>query len=102
MNPWHPDDSHLPYEQRPHPVNIDNGTANKHKWLVYGEGRRARGRVKNTFTISTNCDSFGMVDFGWTNDPTALVKFGTKGNNLYLQKIICPITSPYMAVGWGV
>lgn len=109
MNPWHPDDSHLPYEQRrPHPVNIDNGTANKHKWLVYGEGRRAilEGLIfEYVHYIDEFPDDIAFwygLDFGWTNDPTALVKFGTKGNNLYLQKIIySPIDHPrYMAMAF--
>lgn len=101
-NPWHPEDSDLPYDQRrPHPVNVANGTADEHKWLIYGEGKRAilEGLI---FKYVKWVDEFPDdvfywygLDFGWTHDPTALVRFGTRGNDVYIQKIIYePIDHP--------
>lgn len=93
--PWNFEDLHLPEsERRPNEENIKNKTANKVRWLVYGEGIRAsfEGLV---FPNVTYIDSFPQVerefyglDFGYTNDPSALVKVGINGKNIYLQKLL--------------
>lgn len=100
--PWHPEDRHLPYDKRrPHPVNIENGTADEHKWMVYGEGKRAvlEGLIfKNVVYVEEfpkDVVYWYGLDFGWTHDPTAVVKCAIQGNSIYLQKMIYePIDNP--------
>lgn len=75
----------------PHPCNVDNGTADEFMWKVYGLGLRGarRGII---FPLVTYIDSFPShlphtygLDFGFTADPTALVRYGREGNNIYLE-----------------
>ena len=83
----------LSYE--PTPENIANGTADDYMWKVYGLGQRSspQGLVFNNVTwideFPTDIEriSYGL-DFGFTNSPTALVKVGKEGQNLYIQKLI--------------
>jgi PBSX family phage terminase large subunit len=101
--PTHPEDRQLPEkERRPHPVNINQGTADDFKWKVYGLGERSapEGLI---FRYVTWIDewpegiekyTYGL-DFGFTNSPTALVKVGRIADNLYLQRLIyTPIEDP--------
>jgi len=72
------------------PVNIEQGTADDYMWKVYGLGLRASPEglvfpnVKFIDKLPEEYDSeyFG-IDFGYTNDPTAIVRARRKGNNLY-------------------
>ena len=74
-------------------VNIDAGTADEYMWKVYGLGLRAspQGLVFDPFWIDSFPDNIEQVayglDFGYTNSPTALVKVGRDGKNLYLKKL---------------
>lgn len=94
--PWHFDDLHLPESQRrPHPVNVDRNTANLFRWMVYGQGMRAalEGLV---FPDVTYIDEFPNdvekvffgLDFGFTNDPTALVMVGVNGRDIYAKELL--------------
>lgn len=82
----------LGYE--PTPENIAAGTADDWRWKVYGLGIRAaqEGLVFPNITwideFPDDCEylSYG-VDFGFTNDPTAIVKVGIKGRNLYIKEL---------------
>lgn len=84
----------LSYE--PTPENIAAGTADDYRWRVYGLGLRAAqsGLVfKNVDWITA--DQMPIVrnynyglDFGFTNDPTCLVKACIVGNDLYVQKLV--------------
>jgi len=63
-------------------------------WKVYGLGEQGilEGVIFGPFTpitqMPTDCEvSYGM-DFGYTNDPTTLIKIGRKGNDIYLQQLI--------------
>lgn len=95
-NPWHPDDSELPEKQRrPHPVNVANGTADPYRWNVYGLGLRCspEGLVFPNVTwidqFPTEVErTFYGLDFGYTVNPSALVKVGVMGNNIYLQLLL--------------
>ncbi len=91
--PWHFDDLHIEdeKERRPHPTNIKNKTANKHKWLVYGEGIRSapEGLI---FQYANYIHEWPKdiayvygLDFGFTNDPTALVRVGQDSTDIYLE-----------------
>jgi phage terminase large subunit len=84
-NPWHPDDANLPeVEHRPHPMNVENGTADKYRHEVYALGLRSspEGLVFNDVTyidqFPADCHyiSYGM-DFGEANE-TAITKNGLK------------------------
>lgn len=95
-NPWHPEDSHLPEdERRPHPTNIDRGTANEYRWKVYGLGEvgRLEGLVFKDWKVTNHWPKeykwrvFGL-DFGFTNDPTALVEIRYAHGNLYWKEHI--------------
>jgi len=82
----------LSYE--PTETNIRQGTADDYMWNVYGLGLRSapEGLI---FQHVTWIDKFPEniekiyhgCDFGYTQDPTALVKLGVDGENLYLQKL---------------
>ncbi len=98
-SPWLLEDMRLPEDQRrPHLKNIENGTADKYRWMVYGMGLRAN-REGLVFPNVTWIDEFPTdiehiaygMDFG-TSAPTTVVKAGArvKGEgkaDLYLQKL---------------
>jgi phage terminase large subunit len=99
--PTHPADRELPKnKRRPHPWNIKNGTADDYMWEVYGLGNRAQmeGLIfKDVQYIDSFPDmaySYGM-DFGFTNDPTAIVKSSEDYSNIYAE-LLCyePIETP--------
>ena len=77
------------------PENVKAGTADPYMWKVYGKGERAamEGLVFpdvvwiDHFPKDIELIAWGL-DFGYTNDPTALVKVGRSGMNLYIQKLI--------------
>ena len=82
----------LSYE--PTEYNIQQGTADDYMWNVYGLGLRSapEGLI---FQHVTWIDQFPIniekiywgSDVGYTNSPSALVKLGVDGQNIYLQKI---------------
>jgi len=92
-NPFIPEISRneiLAYE--PTPQNIEHGTADEYMWKVYGLGERAArsGLVHPNVTwvndFPTDCEKIGYgCDFGWTNSPTAIVRAGNKGNDLFVE-----------------
>lgn len=77
----------------PTPENIASGTADEWRWKVYGLGIRAaqEGLVYDNvqwideFPEEVECVVFGM-DFGFTNDPTAMVRVGMRGLDLYIKE----------------
>jgi phage terminase large subunit len=93
--PTHPEDRELNEDKRrPHPTNIDEGTADTYMWNVYGLGLRSapEGLVFQNVTwiqsFPTNIEKiFWGSDIGYTNSPSTLVKMGVDGNNLYLQML---------------
>lgn len=63
-------------------------------WKIYGEGKQAivEGLVFPNFEtiaeIPTQIDkTFVGIDYGYTNDPTAIVEVGIEGENLYIREI---------------
>ena len=80
----------LSYE--PNEKNIREGTADEYMWKVYGLGERSArlGLIYpdvewiDRFPDNIERVFFGM-DFGYTNDPTAIVRIGVNGYNLYLS-----------------
>ena len=81
----------LGYE--PTEENRRQGTVDEYKWKVYGLGIRAamEGLIFpnvtwiNEFPSSLDVETYGL-DFGYTSDPSALVRIGVKGRDLFLQK----------------
>lgn len=81
----------LSYE--PTEYNIQQGTADKRKWLIYGLGKRASleglifegwGYCKE-FPRETQRRGYG-IDYGFTNDFTAVVECAFLGNTLYVDE----------------
>ena len=80
--------------RKPNRINIERGTADRWRWLVYGEGEKARqdGAIfPNVTWISKFPDDlqdvyFGL-DFGYSNDPSVLTRVGVRGNDLYAEKL---------------
>jgi len=78
----------------PTPENIAAGTADEYMWKVYGLGQRA-ARQGLVFPEVVWVDSFPTdieqvvygMDFGYTNSPTAIVKVGRNGQNLWVEKL---------------
>ena len=79
----------------PTPENIERGTANQYRWQVYGLGQvgRLEGLVFPDFKVTTQWPEqykwrvWGL-DFGFTNDPTALVEIRYAHGNLYWKEHI--------------
>lgn len=77
----------------PHPENIPNNTADEFRWKVYGLG--LRGAMKGViFPNVEYLNSFPDIaytyglDFGFTADPSALVKYGQEGRNIYAELLL--------------
>jgi phage terminase large subunit len=91
------DNSFLPPGQRqeilayqPTPENIRQGTADDYLWNVYGLGLRSapEGLIFQHVTwvkeFPPNCERvYYGIDWGYTNDPTALTKVGIMGDKLF-------------------
>jgi phage terminase large subunit len=82
----------LSYE--PTPENIERGTADKYRWDVYGLGKvgRLEGLVLPNWERGKFPDEFKWriygLDFGYTNDPTALVEIRLHRGNLHVREHI--------------
>jgi len=77
----------------PTPENINAGTADEYRWKVYGLGIRSapEGII---FPYVTYIDSFPDIgysygmDFGFTTDPTSLVKYAENSNNIWIELLL--------------
>jgi len=95
-NPFLPSELRLEIERlKPTPENIEQGTADEVSWKIYGLGERAtqRGLIfgdsKIVDAFPEECKRlFYGLDFGYTNDPTALIKIGLFRGEIYLQQLI--------------
>ena len=105
--PWHFEDFHLKEkDRRPHPENVKNGTANEYRWKVYGEGVRAApdGLI---FEYANYIDKWPEdvahvygLDYGFTNDPSALVRVGETPTDIYLELLLYePTATPAIIDG---
>lgn len=82
----------LSYE--PTETNRINGTADKNKWKIYGLGEPASieglifDNVDYTQSFPDDCRwvVYG-IDFGYSNDPTALIRVGYKDGQIYLDEV---------------
>jgi phage terminase large subunit len=79
------------------PENVRNGTADAWYWDVYGLGKRGRreGAVFPFFDVvehwpdEWDCQKYGFgLDFGYSNDPAALIECAIFQGKLYLREWI--------------
>jgi len=79
------------------PINIKQGTADQFKWDVYGLGKRGRvqgaifklWQTTNEWPERMYCQKHGYgLDFGYSNDPTAVVECALFQGNLYLRELL--------------
>lgn len=86
---------------KPTPENYAKGTADEWQWRVYGEGKRGvrQGCIfdprswevikDDQYPDENNCLLHGYgLDFGFSNDPTALIECALSNNTLYLREIV--------------
>ena len=70
--PTHPDDRHIQdkKKRRPHPVNIDRGTADDRLWSVYGEGKRMapKGLIWKHVNYINEWPLMWLMFTGWISD----------------------------------
>ena len=81
----------LSYE--PTAENIKNGTADDYMWKVYGLGLRSapKGAIfphVNWIEKMPEGNYFFGLDFGFSNDPSALTKICLHGNDLFVELLI--------------
>lgn len=74
-------------------INKDNGTADEFMWKVYGIG--LRGAMKGVvypyiewIEEFPRMDYIYANDFGFTNDPNALVKYTEDSSNIYFELLV--------------
>lgn len=84
----------------PHPVNVESGQADEFMWKVYGLGLRGamKGVIfKKVFWIDempSMAYTYG-IDFGFTTDPTAIVRYCEDDKNIYYELLwYAPIDNP--------
>ena len=84
-------DKHQPPQ---HPTNIKQGTADESMWCIYGLGLRGAMKglilpyVKYIDKWPEHLPYTYGLDFGWTNDPTVLVRYAKEGKNIYLELLL--------------
>lgn len=90
-------------DYEPTPENIAKGTADEWRWNVYGLGVRAAMEglvypdVDWIADFPDDCDFVVLgIDFGFTNDPTAVVRVGMRGaHDLFAELLVYrPIDDP--------
>ena len=87
----------------PTPENIKAGTADEYRWKVYGLGIRSapEGLIFNNVRYVDSWDDdiafiYG-IDFGFTTDPTALVKVGCNETDIFCELLLYePTENQYM------
>lgn len=83
------------------PVNVRNGTADDALWQIYGLGIGASitGVIYTNVTwiekFPDNLDYWYGMDFGFTSDPTTIIKTAVDGNDLYWEeRFYDPVDNP--------
>ena len=81
----------LGYE--PTEENYRRGTADKRKWEIYGLGKRAKleGLIYENFDVIDRIPEwikkrYQGIDFGYTQDPTAIVEVAIHDNTVYIDE----------------
>lgn len=106
--PWEPDsycieDHILMYQGKeieenhqppPHLENTESGSADESMWRIYGLGLRGAmkgvilSRIKYIKEWPSHLPFTYGLDFGFTADPTALVRYAKEGPNIYVELLI--------------
>lgn len=93
--PWLIEDMHLQEDKRrPNLVNIKNGTADRFRALVYGEGIRSaqEGLIFNNVRYidewPKDIAPVHGLDFGFTTDPSALTKVGENKTDIFIELLL--------------
>lgn len=81
------------HQPPPHPRNVKNGTADEFMWKVYGLGLRGamKGVIFPNVEWIKEFPDMGHTfanDFGFTNDPNALVRYAEDEKNIWAE-ILC-------------
>lgn len=85
----------LSYE--PTEENFKAGTADKRKWMIYGLGKRAalEGLIFENWDVVREIPGWALekhhrygLDFGYTNDPTALADIAWNDNEVWIDEKI--------------
>jgi len=89
-------------------TNEQTGTADKYRWMVYGLGERMApdGLIFPNVTwikeFPQNVEAiYWGSDFGYTTDPSTLVKIGVQGTNMFIECKFyepTPSTDAYLAL----
>lgn len=85
------DDKNVP---PPHPENTESGSTDESMWRIYGLGLRGAmkgvilSRVKYIEKWPDHLPYAYGLDFGFTADPTALVRYAQEGVNIYVEVLI--------------
>lgn len=94
----------LSYE--PTPLNIERGTADEFMWTVYGLGKRGtpeKAVFKHFDYFDDMPETYDIkiygLDFGYTNDPTAVVEVRINGRDMYVEELLYErgLTNPDIA-----
>lgn len=85
----------------PHPTNITNGTSDEYHWKVYGLGLRGamKGLIfKHVVYVDSLPEGLAYhygLDFGFTVDPTALVRYAETETDIYIELLsYVPLETP--------
>lgn len=100
--PTHPEDRDKPEkERRPHPINIQNGTADDRLWSIYGQGIRQAPTgiifkyVNYIDKWPIDVDYINSIDFGFTTDPCVIGKVGETDRDIFIEVMSYePIETP--------
>lgn len=70
-------------------------TQNRSLWQIYGQGLQAviEGAVYPSYTVVDGIPAsarrrWGGIDYGFTNDPTAIIEVAVDGRDLYVDEIV--------------
>lgn len=81
------------FSYEPTDENYAKGTVDKRKWLIYGLGIRAKieGLVFENYTLINEFPDYvkrkyAGIDFGYTNDVTAIVKVALTNDAIYIDE----------------
>lgn len=76
-------------------INEEVGSADDYRWHVYGLGERSAPegvvfqKVKWVQSFPDNIEKiYYGNDFGFSVDPTAIIKMGVDGDNMYIERLV--------------
>ncbi|MEN5132382.1 phage terminase large subunit [Elizabethkingia anophelis] len=88
------------HQPPPHPVNVDQGTADEFMWKVYGLGLRGamKGVIFQNVRFIDKFPDMGYIyvnDFGFTSDPNAFDRYAETETEIFIEPLIYePVETP--------